>query len=77
MPVSQTLAYQLYAGRRCIPLPLKVVTSSYVVGFYHSQVGWRRLVPRVARDFVSRLGRLGHDLFSKNGWLKPSLEVHV
>ena len=32
---------------------------------------------RVACDFVSRLGGWDTYFFSKNGWLKPSLEDHV
>ena len=34
-------------------------------------------VSRVACDFVSRLGGWDTIFFSKNGWLKPSLEVLV
>ena len=34
-------------------------------------------VSRVACDFVSRLGGWDTYFFSKNGWLKPSLEVLV
>ena len=62
MPVSQPLAYQLFAVRRCIPLSFESSRLLLCCGLV-TLISWlaTSCVPRVARDFVSRLGGLGHD----------------
>ena len=78
MLASHAWSYQLFTERRCIPLSLKVVASSYVVGLYHSWVGWWRLVSPCSLWFRITVGRVGARIkFSKNSWFKSSVEVHV
>ena len=75
MPVSQPLAYLHSPVVVAFPLSFGIGASSYAVGL-HPLTSWlgTSCVPRVACDFVSRLG--GWDtMFFKDDWLKSSLEA--